>query len=404
MRFGTLTQASIIKFGKLKRQPKYDDGIEPTELCVGSPLPKEIRLIASLYRFPLRNQVDSANKTRLDNLPGEAMVFNAIDEGEEPHDKMIKTLENVMAPRTLTLKIDAQVMMLKNMDCGLVNGSVGKVVGFKASDEVDEDDDLFIDDQGFRAGLNAKLAQFKAAAAREGSAGPSRQGSREPSAAPSEGGEGKGKGPAGKNQSTGEKVPIVAWKMPDGSILKMRMQREEFKVEDNGDKVKARRRQVHCVRMTWLGRPEADASFLLAVPDDLCLGHEHPQVSRSDTGASQMRSGQNLRERPSLRSSVSLDDVLGREVTPTDEPYLSSVDHEPPRSTGCKFSISGPKRSWHTQRLSLGPRRSLRSRDYSPRMVAILEEFPLPFEIQPSSMILHFRLLPELAELCSMSA
>jgi ATP-dependent DNA helicase PIF1 len=34
MRFGTLTKESIVKFGKLKRQPKYEDGIEPTELCV----------------------------------------------------------------------------------------------------------------------------------------------------------------------------------------------------------------------------------------------------------------------------------------------------------------------------------------------------------------------------------
>lgn len=32
MRFGRLTQASIVKFGKLKRLPNYTDGIEPTEL------------------------------------------------------------------------------------------------------------------------------------------------------------------------------------------------------------------------------------------------------------------------------------------------------------------------------------------------------------------------------------
>lgn len=34
MRFGQLSQASIVKFGKLKRLPKYNDGIEPTELYV----------------------------------------------------------------------------------------------------------------------------------------------------------------------------------------------------------------------------------------------------------------------------------------------------------------------------------------------------------------------------------
>ena len=32
MRFGQLSQSSIAKFHKLKRQPKYADGLEPTEL------------------------------------------------------------------------------------------------------------------------------------------------------------------------------------------------------------------------------------------------------------------------------------------------------------------------------------------------------------------------------------
>ena len=199
-------------------------------------------LIISGLRFPLRDQVDSSNRARLAALPGETYTYTALDEGEEPFDKMQKTLDNVMAPRTLTLKIDAQVMLLKNMDVGLVNGSVGKVVGFKAADEIDEEEGE--DGSGFTEGerqaLNARLAGFAAGAGAGG-----RQASREPSAAPSEG-EGKGKGPVKKatNPAATEKVPIVAWKLPDGSIIKMRMQREEFKVEDNGDKVKARRRQV----------------------------------------------------------------------------------------------------------------------------------------------------------------
>lgn len=210
--------------------------------------------LSFLRRFPLREQVDSSNRARLAALPGETYTYTALDEGEEPFEKMQKTLDNLMAPRTLTLKLDAQVMLLKNMDVGLVNGSVGKVVAFRAADEMDEeegDPDFWSEER-----LNAqhKLAGFRsgsvAPSGREGSAAPtiaSKQGSREPSAAPSEGGEaGKGKGPVKKaaNPAALEKVPIVAWKLPDGSIIKMRMQREEFKVEDNGDKVKARRKQV----------------------------------------------------------------------------------------------------------------------------------------------------------------
>ena len=41
-----------------------------------------------------------------------------------------KVLANFMAPKTLGLRIDAQVMLIKNIDEHLVNGSMGKVVRF----------------------------------------------------------------------------------------------------------------------------------------------------------------------------------------------------------------------------------------------------------------------------------
>lgn len=39
-------------------------------------------------------------------------------------------MQNCLAPQIMTLKQDAQVMLLKNMDMDLVNGSIGVVVGF----------------------------------------------------------------------------------------------------------------------------------------------------------------------------------------------------------------------------------------------------------------------------------
>lgn len=41
-----------------------------------------------------------------------------------------KMLQNFMAPAKLVLRVDAQVMLIKNVDDTLVNGSMGRVVAF----------------------------------------------------------------------------------------------------------------------------------------------------------------------------------------------------------------------------------------------------------------------------------
>ena len=112
MRQGDISSAAKQTFSSLSRPLPQDDGILPTEL------------------FPLRNEVDRANAARMASLTGPSFKFEARDSGAAPPEKRSKLLENMVVPRMLELKENAQVMLIKNVDESLVNGSVGKVLGF----------------------------------------------------------------------------------------------------------------------------------------------------------------------------------------------------------------------------------------------------------------------------------
>ncbi|GAA5945450.1 hypothetical protein JCM3775_006781 [Rhodotorula graminis] len=219
MRFGRLSSASIQKFKGLARQPKYTDSLEPTEL------------------FPMRNEVDRANQNRLRALPGEETVFKAED-GLNDHrpqvDKSRNTyLSNFMAPETLVLKVGAQVMLIKNLDTTLVNGTVGTVVGFGVP-ELQESDD---DDNGDEWVLGQKGEQVR-----------STTGGVKPERSAQE---------ARKRQKVAEGVaagkiemgPVVDWQTPHGIERKV-MVREEFKVEDNHGTKLAWRKQYPII-LAW---------------------------------------------------------------------------------------------------------------------------------------------------------
>lgn len=117
MRFGTLSQRSIDEFKKLSRDLQFNDNIEPTEL------------------YPMREGVDSANRARLRAL-GSLQSYAAMESGTitDPTQRE-KILSNFMAPKHLELAINAQVMLIKNVDETLVNGSLGRVVGFADPDD-----------------------------------------------------------------------------------------------------------------------------------------------------------------------------------------------------------------------------------------------------------------------------
>ncbi|KAF5383613.1 hypothetical protein D9615_003724 [Tricholomella constricta] len=113
MRFGRLTPKSIAKFRSLSREIDYDDGLAATEL------------------FPRREDVDRSNTSRISRLQTHQERYTSIDGGTiQDENQKQKMLANFMAPRDLSLRIDAQVMLIKNVDETLVNGSMGRVVRF----------------------------------------------------------------------------------------------------------------------------------------------------------------------------------------------------------------------------------------------------------------------------------
>jgi ATP-dependent DNA helicase PIF1 len=107
----------------VKNKPFPSDGIIPTKL------------------FCTNKNVDSENQERLDKLVTEAVLFPSMDElevpmlgGNQPSDRDVQKLLEIAdakVPSRLTLKVGAQVVLLRNLRPDLVNGSRGVVVGFQ---------------------------------------------------------------------------------------------------------------------------------------------------------------------------------------------------------------------------------------------------------------------------------
>lgn len=199
MRLGQISQQTVDTFKKLSRPLEFNDGVESAEL------------------FPTRAQVDGSNERRLRELPGNPNRYDAMDTGDvNIRDKL---LANMMAPKSIELKVNSQVMLIKNLDGSLVNGSLGTVIAF--SDErafdmtnMDEYDDGM---DPAMAKARRKLKAF----------------SREP-----------------EPDGSGMKYPVVRFISTDGVARVILCQPEEWKVElPNGD-VQAKRVQIPLI-LAW---------------------------------------------------------------------------------------------------------------------------------------------------------
>jgi len=129
LRLGRLPPYIRQKFKALERPLRYPDGILPTEL------------------YPTRDEVERANRNRLNSLSGEPVSFFAKDSygpefapgrrGDGKHPGYLESmLDTLMCAKVLELKEGAQVMYIKNdmEDPSIVNGTIGRIVAFTTSD------------------------------------------------------------------------------------------------------------------------------------------------------------------------------------------------------------------------------------------------------------------------------
>jgi ATP-dependent DNA helicase PIF1 len=201
MREGRMSAESIANFKKLDRPlPPSDDSIEATEL------------------FPTRQEVDRANNIRMQQLHGNAFRFDARDGGsvtnKEQRDRL---LQSCMVPEVVNLKKGAQVMLVKNLDDSLVNGSLGKVTGFMTEAMFElykEDEEAFLEGSTSENAMKAEMA----------------------------------KSTLGLN--TAQVFPLVRFAIADGTTRDLLCKREDWKIELPNGEVQASRSQIPLI-LAW---------------------------------------------------------------------------------------------------------------------------------------------------------
>jgi ATP-dependent DNA helicase PIF1 len=274
LRQGFITPFAIESFRALSRSiVSTDSDIPPTEL------------------FPMRHEVERANSTRLAALQSPPVSYDARDSGSATPEKRKAVLAGMMVPERLVLKKGAQVMLVKNVDDqrGLVNGAVGRVLGFFAAP------------RGKSEGVvrNVKLSEdgksvvvFRS----EGKENAKPNASSNSTKIEAE----KPKSAATAAAADVELFPLVEFLTPIGRETVL-VTRDEFRVEDNEGNVLARRVQASTnffysiprffLSLTRTTYPPPTASLGSYHP---CMGPFHPQEPGPDLTARQGRSRQGV--------------------------------------------------------------------------------------------------------------
>lgn len=216
-----------------------------------------------LPRFPTRAEVDNANNNKMKMLSGETMTYNAEDSGVTDLITRERLLKYFMAPQQLQLKKGSQVMLIKNVDQNLVNGSLGKVVRFSDSEmynyskEHSEEFDAAYRDDPDDSQYRKMRDKIHAAVYKNGTSG------------------------------RGRLFPVVCFQLPDGSTRELIMQFEEWKSELPNGEVQAKRLQVPLILAWALSIHKAQGQTLERVKVDLGRvfekGQAYVALSRATT-------------------------------------------------------------------------------------------------------------------------
>lgn len=253
MREGRLTQNSINTFKALSRPLEFDDALTATEL------------------FPTRNEVETANQSRMRQLHGDSIPFDARDGGtitdKQQRDKL---LQNCMAPERLELKKGSQVMLIKNIDEMLVNGSLGQVIGFMNEATFDT---YTADADRFHEITNANEADLN----------PEEQ---------------KLKRHMATVATTSQVWPMVRFTLADGNTRDLLCSREQWKVELPNGEVQASRSQIPLILAWALSIHKAQGQTLERVKVDLGKVFEKGQAYVALSRATSIKGLQVLRFDP----------------------------------------------------------------------------------------------------------
>ena len=197
-------------------------------------------------RFSTRWEVENANLNRMKSLNAKEWNFMAVDGGSvQDMNQRAKMLENCMAAKSITLKKGAQVMLIKNIDDTLVNGSIGKVVAFmdEKTFEIYHEDE-----EEFYAVESMDMEDEEMTKARK---------------------QLKKRIESDSTSNTAQKWPLVRFKISDGTTRDLLCQPESWKIELPTGEVQASRNQIPLILAWALSIHKAQGQTLERVKVDL---------------------------------------------------------------------------------------------------------------------------------------